>query len=497
MVKISGYLIFYNDFTFIEDILCGLNGVIDELIFVDGPYEYCLDNLKTFGLFYDENTKPIELAKILDSKKFNFEIKYFYKCWKNEKEKIMFGYDNCVNDIVVLVDSDEFYCVDKNNLNEFINNQNVGVAAFDIFNMHRIDQYFAKASKQILFKKKYINSHEHLSYTWLVGVDDLEPQNHSLIYNKKTMGIIYHQTLNRNKIGNITKYIFYISLYNLTNKKPINEMVSNFDTNYILKNLSLTELHNIFVRSMMEMINIPNILNSTFSKLENLKIDLSKYNTNNYHGYFSENIKLLNNNDFYFYLNKNSIIDDKFDFIVEADNVKKMNIDIYEIYVEKSNHKHQTLTLSPLNNIFYINSKVSNNTLNECLIKINCETYNGDIYTIKNICKNIKNINFDLIVPFGEECYTCQSIDLKFNSNGARKEGFPFDYVGHVFLNKIMEKINNFEILSEKNIVSKRLNDESNSPYFLADKTCDFLYWHDDYYAESIFSEELINKFTF
>ena len=59
-----------------------------------------------------------------------------------------------------------------------------------------------------------------------------------------------------------------------------------------------------------------------------------------------------------------------------------------------------------------------------------------------------------------------------------------------------MEKINNFEILSEKNIVSKRLNDESNSPYFLADKTCDFLYWHDDYYAESIFSEELINKFT-
>ena len=37
--------------------------------------------------------------------------------------------------------------------------------------------------------------------------------------------------------------------------------------------------------------------------------------------------------------------------------------------------------------------------------------------------------NFNYIIPLGEECYTSQSIDKKFNID-LRKVSLPFDYVG-------------------------------------------------------------------
>ena len=44
--------------------------------------------------------------------------------------------------------------------------------------------------------------------------------------------------------------------------------------------------------------------------------------------------------------------------------------------------------------------------------------------------------SFDYIIPFGEECYTCQSIDKKFNID-FRKVSLPFDYVGGTMINRI------------------------------------------------------------
>ena len=46
---------------------------------------------------------------------------------------------------------------------------------------------------------------------------------------------------------------------------------------------------------------------------------------------------------------------------------------------------------------------------------------------------------YDSVVPLGEECYTCSSIDIKFNNEATtlRKCAFPFDYVGHVFIESI------------------------------------------------------------
>ena len=75
------------------------------------------------------------------------------------------------------------------------------------------------------------------------------------------------------------------------------------------------------------------------------------------------------------------------------------------------------------------------------------------------------------IVPLGEECYTCESIDQKFNINGIRNQAYPFDYVGHSYIEAITDKIKNgLELKQEDLIISQD---------FYQDKVYGFKYWHD------------------
>lgn len=82
------------------------------------------------------------------------------------------------------------------------------------------------------------------------------------------------------------------------------------------------------------------------------------------------------------------------------------------------------------------------------------------------------------IVPFGEECYTCESIDKKFNKD-LRNVAFPFDYVGHTFIESLTKKIYNLmfndERLTDENIEIKLFGND----YFFIDNKYNFNYWHD------------------
>ena len=49
-----------------------------------------------------------------------------------------------------------------------------------------------------------------------------------------------------------------------------------------------------------------------------------------------------------------------------------------------------------------------------------------------------ENKLYNICIPLGEECYTCESIDKKFNKN-IRLCAFPFDYVGHTFIENIID----------------------------------------------------------
>ena len=92
------------------------------------------------------------------------------------------------------------------------------------------------------------------------------------------------------------------------------------------------------------------------------------------------------------------------------------------------------------------------------------------------------NIIKKIIIPFGEECYTAQSIDSKFTENSLRNVALPFDYVGHTYVENIYDNIveiintNNF-ICSKDDFVFQLFDDK----YFLCHKKYGFKYWHDIY----------------
>lgn len=84
-----------------------------------------------------------------------------------------------------------------------------------------------------------------------------------------------------------------------------------------------------------------------------------------------------------------------------------------------------------------------------------------------------------IIIPFGEECYTCQSIDSKFSKSTLRKLAFPFDYVGHTYIENIYENI--FDLIQNNHTCDKddfilKLFDDK---YFLCHKKYGYKYWHD------------------
>jgi hypothetical protein len=99
-------------------------------------------------------------------------------------------------------------------------------------------------------------------------------------------------------------------------------------------------------------------------------------------------------------------------------------------------------------------------------------------------------MKYEYIVPMGEECYTCASIDAKFTKNKLREHAFPFDYVGHVYIETILERckdlLNGHDITPGSFLV--QLFGEN---YFYSDKVYKFHYWHDTTYTQStLFTEK-------
>lgn len=377
--SISCYLSIYNDFDFIENILDKINDYINEIIIVDGPYNYCLTTLKDINYFYDETNLPLELEDFI--KKYGNKVKYFYGIWNNEKEKRMFGYDKCSSNYVLIVDSDEFYHFDITKLNNFINSDKY-VAGFEIYNMNRYNTYFDHLVKNILFLKSKINAHQHLSYTWLWNVDNLEESNNLYIYND-TVGTIYHQTLNRTKKYTIMKYIFYISLWYTRNNKDKN---FGIDINKIKKIFNYDDIYDIIYRLNMDYINIQPI-NKILRYIENPLIDLSKYSNNHNTSYFTSNLKVLNNIRSHFCINKEFIKNGILNLTFETNNIIDGEMEIFEIIINEASNNHK-ISFTIIDDKFSIDLNIQKDIF-ECCIRIICNT-KGDYGIITTINNNIQ-----------------------------------------------------------------------------------------------------------
>lgn len=375
-IKISVYTILYYDLQFYENIIYNLYDVIDEFIIVDGPYSYAVDILKKFNLFYDETNKPLELNNLINKYP---KIKYKYIISNNEEEKRIIGYNMCSNNYVALVDTDEFLTIDFEKFNEFVDMEDKFVSCSNIYNMCSYNISINNITeKYIFFKKDKISAEDHLDYTWLIGCNQKEKNVSYMNFNP--CGLIYHQTLNRNKKNNIIKFIFYALLYEKNKNYSSLNLIDEYDNDTLLKYLTVDEILNIFIHSHNHRINIPDD-NSKFNIIEDNKmiIQLKKYENNLIEFELNEKTKCLKNLASYFRLNKNK---KKYNFII--DNVLNLSLNIYYVYKDYNDSKSFVFN-NLSNNIIDIPNESTNEVL-FIFIKLKCdETINGEIiYSIEN-----------------------------------------------------------------------------------------------------------------
>jgi len=108
------------------------------------------------------------------------------------------------------------------------------------------------------------------------------------------------------------------------------------------------------------------------------------------------------------------------------------------------------------------------------------------------------NNQIDIIIPLGEECYTSQSIDCKFNiSQNLRSFAFPFDYVGHTFIEVLHKKLEDM-ITTKKTIENNDFEIKLfGDKYFFSDSKYKLHYWHDVTHSnKEDFTESEIDSFV-
>ena len=381
MNKISAYTILFHDLEFYEDVIDNVYEHVDEIVIVDGPYSYAIETLKKFNFFYDETSKPKELERIINKYP---KIRYYYKIFENEEQKRMEGYNLCQNNLVLLLDTDEFINLSPDKIDRFVKNKNKFVCPGKIYNMCDYNVNFEKmVEKMILFKKNKITALHHLDYLWLVNCQQGKIITEYI--SSEDFGLIYHFTLNRSKKYNLIKYIFYVLLYRNKNNMSY-DLIDIYSNEKLLEYLTIPEILNIFIHSHYNRINIPHD-NGILEQIPDnpLILKLKKYQ-NKMDYFVVPNMKCLRNIPTNFLLPLNS-----HEIILDFENVKDIEINVIHLYF---NHKPIRNSYQK-SNLDYNQIKIPNlksSSLDEKLLKyiyielVVRQTRNQDfIWILKNI----------------------------------------------------------------------------------------------------------------
>jgi hypothetical protein len=256
---ISVYINFMHDIDMLNDALLLIYEHIDEVILVDGPFEWCVQTFSHFGIPIGPNAAVVEK---LDPK-LRGMTRYFHGIWKTEEEKRIFGYRQCSYSLIMTLDSDEFIMLNKNEITDFLLKNDKYVAGIQAINLCTFNAAFSVGNihKTILFKKSHIDAARHLDYLWLVGCK--QDRYDSSRYHYFNTSLMYHCSLLRTPESLLIKYIFYICLWHKMNNRIPN----------------ITDTAWEFTRSRIEGLGIPNsrILYDLPRRVPLLDAAISKY----------------------------------------------------------------------------------------------------------------------------------------------------------------------------------------------------------------------------
>ncbi len=175
--KFSAYLSIYNDWDLLVPALQSIAGYVDELVVVDGAYEWMVPYLKATGS--DPLRSDARVYAALDA--CGIPYRTINRIWGNEAEKRFAGYDACTHRYVYRIDADEVLFFNDHALDAFLGStcaiaemqMPLYVAPGWIVRATGLRGLVRKIPSQIcLFDREKITAGAHLKYLWLVLAGD-------------------------------------------------------------------------------------------------------------------------------------------------------------------------------------------------------------------------------------------------------------------------------------------------------------------------------------
>ncbi len=214
--KFSAYLSVYNDWDILEVALRSIADHVDELVVVDGAYDWMAPYLVATG--NDPSRSDERVYDIIRASGIPFRC--INRTWGNELEKRRAGYESCTNRFVFRIDADEVLFFNDAALEEFLASGRAVaemhmpsyVAPGWLLKPTRLRDRFRKfPAQRVLFDAQKISAAAHLKYLWLVIPADCLPraENRTFATFEKPIAFCAHLTAWRTASTAVNRGAFY------------------------------------------------------------------------------------------------------------------------------------------------------------------------------------------------------------------------------------------------------------------------------------------------
>ena len=174
--KFSAYLSIYNDWDILPAALRSVAPYVDELVVVDGAYDWMAPYLTRLGI--DPTRSNPNVYAALEASGIPFRV--IARTWPNEPEKRRQGYAACTHDMIYRIDADEVMFFNEASLEAALR-QGAAVGSMQMPNyvapgwISR-DKNLTEIEQQcFLFDRRQISPDIHLNYLWLILTADSLP----------------------------------------------------------------------------------------------------------------------------------------------------------------------------------------------------------------------------------------------------------------------------------------------------------------------------------
>lgn len=218
---ISACVIMHDDYDALQEALSSIIDVVDEIVVVDGAYEWIAPFLEAVGR--DPSRSEEDALRIVEEARAVKPIVYVSGVWRNELDKRVAAYERCSGDYVYLIDSDEIHALDREAFERFASSDTaVAMAASPLYadGQHVGVEPGREAGplKPVLFKRADITAQNHLAYLWLVLTPEerqsLGPMERAKMFLDAPVATNHHLSNLRSLRTSCNRAAFYCLLAN-------------------------------------------------------------------------------------------------------------------------------------------------------------------------------------------------------------------------------------------------------------------------------------------